>query len=122
MKTRAGVCHEAGGSWQIEEVDIGEPHAHEVQVEMAYAGLCHSDEHVRRGEMVPAPEIMELLGISSMFPLIGGHEGSGVVTAVGPEVATVEVGDKVATSFIPACGTCFWCASGRQNLCDYGLY
>jgi S-(hydroxymethyl)glutathione dehydrogenase/alcohol dehydrogenase len=63
-----------------------------------------------------------MLGLSSMFPVIGGHEGSGIVTAVGDEVQNVAVGDRVATSFIPACGVCFWCASGRQHLCDLGLY
>lgn len=63
-----------------------------------------------------------MLGLPSSFPTIGGHEGSGVVTTVGPEVQHVAVGDRVATSFIPACGVCFWCASGRQHLCDLGMY
>ena len=44
------------------------------------------------------------------------------MTAVGPEVQHVAVGDKVAVAFIPACGICFWCASGRQHLCDLGMY
>jgi S-(hydroxymethyl)glutathione dehydrogenase/alcohol dehydrogenase len=88
---------------------------------MAFAGMCHSDEHLRHGDMSPPPEVLELFGVSSMYPMVGGHEGSGVVTEIGPEVTLVEVGDHVAVSFIPACGTCFWCASGRQNLCDLGM-
>ncbi len=56
-----------------------------------------------------------------MFPMIGGHEGAGIVTEVGPGVDTLAVGDHVAMSFIPACGRCFWCASGRQYLCDLGM-
>ncbi len=57
-----------------------------------------------------------------MFPVIGGHEGSGIVTEVGTNVTQVAVGDHVAVSFIPSCGTCHWCASGRQNLCDLGMF
>jgi len=53
--------------------------------------------------------------------MIGGHEGSGTVSEVGPGVESLAVGDHVAMSFIPACGRCFWCASGRQHLCDLGM-
>jgi NDMA-dependent alcohol dehydrogenase len=122
MKTRAVVCHAEGSPWTTEEIEIDEPHAHEVQVETAFAGLCHSDEHLRLGDMTAPPEVLGMLGLTSMFPVIGGHEGSGTVTAVGPEVQNVAVGDKVAVAFIPACGICFWCASGRQHLCDLGMY
>ncbi len=122
MRTRAAICHEEGTPWVTEEIEIDEPHAHEVQVQVAYAGLCHSDEHLRLGAMTAPPEVLALLGLTSMFPTIGGHEGSGVVTAVGPEVANVAVGDRVAVAFIPSCGTCHWCASGRQHLCDLGMY
>jgi len=122
MRTRAAVCLEEGAPWSTEEIEIDEPHAHEVQVQTAYAGLCHSDEHLRLGDIVAPPELLGMLGLKSVFPVIGGHEGSGVVTAVGPEVSNVAVGDKVAVAFIPACGICFWCASGRQHLCDLGMY
>ena len=121
MRTRAVVCHEAGAPWKTEEIEVDEPHIHEVQVQVAYAGLCHSDEHLRLGEMTAPPEILDMFGVTSMFPVIGGHEGSGVVTAIGPEVQHVAIGDRVATAFIPACGVCFWCASGRQHLCDLGI-
>ncbi|HUZ09313.1 MAG TPA: NDMA-dependent alcohol dehydrogenase [Acidimicrobiales bacterium] len=121
MRTRAAVCSGTGEMWKVEEIEIDPPAAREVQVQMAYAGMCHSDEHLREGNLTPPPEVLEMLGVSSMFPVVGGHEGAGVVTAVGPEVTQVAVGDHVAVAFIPACGTCFWCASGRQNLCDLGI-
>ena len=73
------------------------------------------------GDMAAPPEVLQVFGVDSMFPMIGGHEGAGTVTEVGPGVETLAVGDHVAASFIPACGRCFWCASGRQYLCDLGM-
>ena len=78
-------------------------------VRLAASGLCHSDEHFRIGDLP-----MEAL------PAIGGHEGAGVVEAVGPGVRSVAEGDHVVLSFIPVCGRCHWCAIGRENLCDLG--
>ena len=52
--------------------------------------------------------------------MVGGHEGAGVIEAVGPDVTRVKVGDHVVCSFIPACGICRYCSTGRQNLCDWG--
>lgn len=110
MKTRAAVLHELHADWQVEEVDLREPGADEVLVKMVAAGLCHSDEHLVTGDMPIA------------LPCVGGHEGAGIVERVGERVASVAVGDHVAMSFIPSCGRCRWCASGRQNLCDLGAY
>jgi len=121
MKVRAAVCAGLEEPWKVEEVDIDPPAAHEIKVQMAYAGMCHSDEHLRTGDMGASPEVLEMIGVSSMYPVVGGHEGSGIVTEVGPEVQHVAVGDHVATAFIPACGVCHWCASGRQYLCDLGM-
>jgi NDMA-dependent alcohol dehydrogenase len=120
MKIRAAVCSGINEPWKVEEIEVLPPGPHEVKFEMAYAGLCHSDEHLRTGDMTVTPEVCRIFGIESMFPMIGGHEGSGIVTEIGPDVESVAVGDHVATSFIPACGQCFWCASGRQHLCDLG--
>jgi NDMA-dependent alcohol dehydrogenase len=108
MKTRGAICWGPGEPWQIEELEMGDPIAGEVQVRLASSGLCHSDEHLRAGDL-PA-----------VYPLLGGHEGAGVVTRVGPGVTSLREGDHVVTVFIPACGRCVWCARGRSNLCDYG--
>ena len=121
MKIRAAVCSGLEEPWKTEEVEIDAPHAHEVVVQMAYAGMCHSDEHLRDGAISQTPEVLEMMGVKSMFPVVGGHEGAGIVTEVGDNVTQVTEGDHVAVSFIPSCGTCHWCASGRQNLCDLGM-
>ncbi len=121
MKVRASVCAGVGEPWTLDEIDVDPPAAHEVVVQMAFAGMCHSDEHLRQGDLTPSAHVLELFGLSSLFPVVGGHEGAGIVVEVGPEVSDVSVGDHVAVAFIPACGTCFWCASGRQNLCDLGI-
>ncbi len=119
MKVKASVVTELNGPWHTETIDIDEPHAHEVRVKMAFSGLCHSDEHLRTGDMAQDPAILEIIsGRDSMFPIIGGHEGSGIVEAVGDEVTAFKPGDHVAVSFVPSCGRCDFCASGRQYLCD----
>ena len=122
MKVRAAICKGLNEPWSVEEITIDDPHAHEVVVTMSYAGMCQSDEHLRTGDMVASPSTLEMLGVPSMFPVIGGHEGSGIVEGVGEHVEAFAPGDQVAMSFIPACGTCHWCASGRQYLCDLGMY
>jgi S-(hydroxymethyl)glutathione dehydrogenase/alcohol dehydrogenase len=109
MKTQAAVLFSQPGKWEITELDLDEPKANEVLVKMAAAGLCHSDDHLATGDM-PAMRM----------PLCGGHEGAGIVEAVGPNVDHVAPGDHVVLQFIPGCGRCRWCASGQQNLCDYG--
>jgi S-(hydroxymethyl)glutathione dehydrogenase/alcohol dehydrogenase len=108
MKTRAAVIRAPGKWWEITELDLDEPKDHEVLVKMKASGLCHSDEHIREG----APHIR--------YPLVGGHEGAGIVEAVGNGVTRVKVGDHVVTSYIPVCGHCRYCSTGHQNLCDAG--
>lgn len=120
MKTRAAVLWDRGEEWKVEEVDLAPPGPTEVVVETAYAGVCHSDEHVVTGDFAVADEILDLLGAPHLLPMIGGHEGSGVITEVGSAVTSVAVGDHVACSPIPSCGLCNWCSTGRQNLCDVG--
>ncbi len=110
MKTRAAILREAGADWSIEQIELDGPQRREVLVKTAAAGLCHSDEHARDGAM-PVP-----------LPIVGGHEGAGVVIEVGEGVTELEVGDHVAVSFIPSCGRCRWCASGKQNICDLGMH
>jgi NDMA-dependent alcohol dehydrogenase len=120
MKTRAAVLWGTHQDWMIEDVEVDEPKNGEVLVRWLAAGLCHSDEHVVTGDMVVPEEVRVSFGLPETFPMIGGHEGAGVVEQVGPGVTTLQVGDHVAASFIPACGRCSWCVTGRTNLCDLG--
>jgi S-(hydroxymethyl)glutathione dehydrogenase/alcohol dehydrogenase len=119
MKVKASVVLGVKEPWRTEEIDVGEPTATEVRVKVAYAGLCQSDEHLRLGDFSMPPEILKMLTPNgSMFPAIGGHEGSGVVEAVGSDVRGFAPGDAVAVSFIPSCGKCYYCTSGRSFICD----
>ena len=120
MKTRAAVLWGIGQEWQVEDIDLDPPKAGEVLVQMKAAGLCHSDEHVVTGDMSLPNEVALEMGMSPMFPIIGGHEGAGIVMEVGPGVTSVVPGDHVSASFIPSCGHCHYCSTGRQNLCDLG--
>ena len=108
MKTNAAILWEYGGNWDVEEIDLDPPQDGEVLVSWEATGLCHSDEHIRTGDL-PAP-----------LPLIGGHEGAGIVQEVGPGVQGLKPGDHVVASFLPACGRCRFCSTGHQNLCDLG--
>ncbi len=84
MQVRASIATEVHGPWHTETIEIDEPHANEVKVKMAFAGMCHSDEHLRTGSMVPEASLLQLLsGRDQLFPVIGGHEGSGIVESVG---------------------------------------
>ncbi len=120
MQVKAAIVTELNGPWRTELIDIDEPRAHEVKVKMAFAGMCHSDEHTRVGDMAVPTEVLAYMGVESMFPFIGGHEGAGVVETVGENVDGLAPGDHVAVSFIPSCGTCEYCASGRPYICDLG--
>jgi S-(hydroxymethyl)glutathione dehydrogenase / alcohol dehydrogenase len=121
-KSNAAILTGVNQPWQIVEVDIDEPNEWEIEVDMAYAGLCHSDEHMRVGVAGLPKEALEFIGVESIFPLVGGHEGSGIVSKVGSRVKDVAVGDHVAVCFIPSCGKCRWCARGDQQLCDRGIF
>ena len=108
MKMNAAILWDYEQEWSVEEVDLDPPQEGEVLVSFEATGLCHSDHHVRTGDL-PAP-----------VPIIGGHEGAGVVQEVGPGVRDLKVGDHVVAAFLPACGRCRWCATGHSNLCDLG--
>jgi NDMA-dependent alcohol dehydrogenase len=108
MKTTAAILWEVRTPWSVEEIDLDPPGPREVLVEIAASGMCHSQDHIRTGDL------------PWLFPVIGGHEGAGVVTEVGPDVTKVEVGDHVVLSFMPACGRCPSCASGHTYHCDRG--
>ncbi len=108
MKTKAAVLWETHTPWSIEEVELDPPGPGEVLVKLAASGLCHSDEHLVTGDLPFA------------LPIIGGHEGAGVVLEVGAGVSWLAPGDHVVFGFIPSCGRCVSCSTGHQNLCDMG--
>jgi NDMA-dependent alcohol dehydrogenase len=112
MQTKAAILWEVNSPWSVEDIELDEPQEGEVQVKLAASGLCHSDEHLVTGDMFSTE--------GTMFPVIGGHEGSGIVVEVGEGVTDFAPGDHVAVSIVPACGKCRWCASGQQNICDRG--
>ena len=120
MRSRAAILREYGGPWSVEAFELDPPRAGEVLVQMAAAGLCHSDEHIRQGHLAPPAEARRSLGFPAMSPTIGGHEGSGVVVDVGQGVTGFAPGDYVVASFVAVCGQCRWCASGMEYLCDVG--
>lgn len=109
MKTKGALVWGFHEPWSVEEIEIGEPHRGEVKVQLEAAGMCHSDHHLTTGDIPMAA-----------FPILGGHEGAGIVLEVGPDVDGLAVGDHVVMSFIPSCGTCPACQSGLRNLCDLG--
>ncbi len=107
MKTRAAVAWEAGRPLEIEEVTLEGPKEGEVMVRIHASGVCHTDAFTLSGD---DPE--------GLFPAILGHEGGGEVVEVGRGVTTVREGDSVIPLYIPECGTCSFCTSGRTNLCQ----
>jgi NDMA-dependent alcohol dehydrogenase len=108
VKTKAAVLWEVGAPWSVEEIELDEPKSGEVLVRLAASGMCHSDEHLVTGDL------------PFDLPIIGGHEGAGVVEQVGPNVSWLAPGDHVVFGFIPSCGRCPSCSTGHQNLCDLG--
>ncbi len=108
MQTKAAVLWEINQPWSVEDVELDAPGPGEVRVKLAASGMCHSDEHLVTGDLP-----FEL-------PIIGGHEGAGVVEEVGEGVSWLTPGDHVVFGFIPSCGRCPSCSTGHQNLCDYG--
>ena len=108
MKTKAAVVYEPGKRIEIEELDLDGPKDGEVLIRYTHAGLCHSDIHIAHGDL-PA-----------RLPMVLGHEGAGIIEEIGPGVSRVKPGDHVVLSFIPNCGVCRYCATGRQSICDMG--
>jgi S-(hydroxymethyl)glutathione dehydrogenase/alcohol dehydrogenase len=121
MDARAAVLWDTHKPWEIEEITLDDPGPNEVLVELVASGLCHSDEHLVTGDMKMPAEMNELLGFPQ-YPIIGGHEGAGTVLEVGKNVQSVKPGDSVVFSFIPSCGRCPSCSTGKQSLCDLGQY
>ena len=106
MKIRAAVLEEFGQPLVVREVDLAEPKTGEVLVRLEACGVCHTDLYTASG-----------VDPSGYAPTVLGHEGAGVVEAIGPDVTSVAVGDHVVTLFSPQCRECIHCLDPRTNLC-----
>ncbi len=106
MRIRAAIATGAGSPLTIDELELAPPRANEVLVDLRASGVCRSDLNVIDG-VARAP-----------FPTVLGHEGAGVVAAVGPGVSRVGVGDHVALSWVPYCGRCDECLRELTHLCS----
>jgi len=107
---KAAVLRAVGEPLDITDLRLDEPRAGEVRVRLHAAGVCHSDLSIAEGR------------IASPVPVVLGHEGAGVVDAVGPGVRSVSEGDHVVISWVPMCGRCFFCLHGQPQLCTSGAY
>ena len=105
-RIRAALFRGPGQPVRVTDVELAPPKAGEVEVAIAAAGVCHSDLHVVLGEW------------QHPTPVVLGHEGSGIVTAVGYGVTGPALGDHVVLSWVPACGKCRYCRSGRPAQCQ----
>lgn len=107
MKSRAAIALEAGKPLELVEIDVDEPRTGEVLVRIAATSVCHTDAFTLSGA---DPE--------GLFPSVLGHEGAGVVEAVGEGVTSVQPGDHVIPLYTAECGQCKFCVSGKTNLCQ----
>jgi Zn-dependent alcohol dehydrogenase len=109
LQCKAVVARELGEPPRVEVIHVEAPHQGEVTVRLAACGVCHSDLSATNGT------------IAYPLPLVLGHEGAGVVTAVGEGVSRFAVGDHVVSSFVSMCGRCRYCQTGRPQLCVQSL-
>ncbi|MDQ6977372.1 MAG: S-(hydroxymethyl)glutathione dehydrogenase/class III alcohol dehydrogenase [Ghiorsea sp.] len=107
MKIKAAVAWAANQPLSIEEIDLEAPKKGEVLVKMIATGVCHTDAFTLSGE-----------DAEGIFPVVLGHEGGGIVEEVGEGVTTLKKGDHVIPLYIPECGECEYCTSGKTNLCQ----
>ncbi len=106
---RAAVCDAIGDPITVQDVELGDPQAGEVRIRTAAAGVCHSDLSVQNGTLLqPIPAVL-------------GHEGAGVVEAVGEGVENLAPGDHIVASWVPQCGQCYFCSRDQGQLCEVGM-
>lgn len=105
MRTRAALFHGPGRPLEVAEIELEEPGPTQVLVRMAAVGVCGTDLHLVKGEW------------QRPTPMVLGHEGAGVVEAVGSEVRRLAPGDRVVLSWAPSCGECADCRRGRPAAC-----
>lgn len=105
---RVAVAYDVGEPLVVEDLPTPAVGPHDVLVRLGASGICHTDLTVIRG-------------LSNLpLPIVPGHEGCGIVEAVGPDVRRAAVGDRVLASVTPACGSCWWCLNGMSNHCELG--
>lgn len=110
MTIRGAILRQAPGKYEVVELEFDNLRSDELEVKLYASGLCHSDDHFATND-VPL----------NMYPMIGGHEGAGIVTkAFSGNRKGIKEGDHVVFSYVPSCGFCRWCSNGQQNLCDLG--
>ncbi|AQZ96411.1 S-(hydroxymethyl)glutathione dehydrogenase/class III alcohol dehydrogenase [Halopseudomonas phragmitis] len=107
IKSRAAVAFAPNEPLKIVEVDVAPPQAGEVLVRIVASGVCHTDAYTLSGQ-----------DSEGVFPCILGHEGGGIVEAVGEGVTSVKVGDHVIPLYTAECRECKFCKSGKTNLCS----
>jgi len=107
--TRAAVAYDATSPLEVVEIDIPQIRDHDVLVRFMASGLCHTDVSISDGSLPVS------------LPIIPGHEGAGIVEAVGAAVSAVKPGDHVALAGVISCGKCWSCLKGIPNLCEWGL-
>jgi S-(hydroxymethyl)glutathione dehydrogenase/alcohol dehydrogenase len=105
---KAAICYEHDKPVRVEEIDLDGPGRNEVRVRMVASGVCGSDRSVITG-LLPLP-----------LPCVLGHEGAGIVEEIGEGVTHVAEGDPVVLSWVTSCDSCYYCRSGRPNLCGLG--
>ena len=103
---KGAVLYRYRESVAVEDMELGDPGTGQVLVEMKASGVCHTDWHVVKGDWPDVPP-----------PVILGHEGAGIVRAIGAGVTNVAEGDHVILSWLPSCGLCEACQTGRPNVC-----
>ena len=109
---RAMVLDQPGNALRLAELDDAEPGAGEVRVRVAACGVCRTDLHVVDGELPPRRS-----------PVVPGHQIVGRVEVVGPDVVKLAAGDRVGIPWLGwTCGTCRYCTSGRENLCELARF
>ena len=109
IRSRAVVARELGLPVAVEQIQVQSPRHGEVMIRLAACGVCHSDLSATNGT------------IAYPLPLVLGHEGAGIVTAVGEDVSRYAIGDHVVSSFVSMCGRCHYCQTGRPHLCVQSL-
>ncbi|XP_022919940.1 alcohol dehydrogenase class-3 [Onthophagus taurus] len=107
IKCKAAVAWAAKEPLSLEEIEVAPPKANEVRIKILYTALCHTDAYTWGG-----------LDPEGIFPVVLGHEGSGIVESIGENVTNVKPGDHVIPLYIPQCGDCKFCKSPKTNLCQ----